>query len=386
MQRWAFTAVLSIAAAALAAPPSPLQADQKDPSRPPKIYVVPFGLDGKGQMGTDIHSSIYEKVVKDVKAKKPDLIIISLDSAERGRREYSGAERDSLGERGVNNSEDMRKTLALFKQELGDIPQVMWVQDSVGFGTLFALAWPNMYTKADARLWGLGKVSLQAKSNDHEVERKWLAAAVGIANGFVLSGGHPTVIGSAMMDPERKLSVSFKGREFDWKDDESGTFLIDGDPQRPANFDARSAEDFGLSDGTADSVEDVMFQLGYREWDDSLCKNGQDGTKLVGDYIKSWRKTWDESQFALGECERALQDGSDSKGLSKAKKSLETILEGIKKYPSVELRWRMNRQSKENFEAMLKDVKEKIRKRGSSGSSGGSGGSGGMGGPGGRPQ
>jgi regulatory protein len=96
MNRWALTAVLSLAATAIAAPPSPLQADQKDPSKPPKIYVVPFGLDGKGQMGTDIHSCIYEKVVKDIKAKKPDLVIISLDSAERGRREYSGAERDSL--------------------------------------------------------------------------------------------------------------------------------------------------------------------------------------------------------------------------------------------------------------------------------------------------
>jgi hypothetical protein len=336
--------------------------------------VVPFGLDGKGQMGTDIHSCIYEKVVKDIKAKKPDLVIISLDSAERGRREYSGAERDSLGERGVNNSEDMRTTLGLFKQDIGDIPQVMWVQDSVGFGTLFALAWPNMYTKSDARLWGLGKIAMQAKSNDHEVERKWLAAHVGISNGFVLSGGHPTVIGSAMMDPERKLSVSFKGRDFDWKEDQSGTFLIDGDPQRVANFDARSAEDFGLSDGAADSLEDLMFQLGYREWDDSLAKNGQDGTKMVGDYIKAWRKVWDDSQLAFGECQRALQDSGDSKSLSKAKKALETILEGINKYPSVELRWRMSGQGKAQFEAMLKDVKDKMRKKSSSGGSGGSGG------------
>ena len=160
MNRWALTAVLSLAATAIAAPPSPLQADQKDPSKPPKIYVVPFGLDGKGQMGTDIHSCIYEKVVKDIKAKKPDLVIISLDSAERGRREYSGAERDSLGERGVNNSEDMRTTLGLFKQDIGDIPQVMWVQDSVGFGTLFALAWPNMYTKSDARRMATRSVSI----------------------------------------------------------------------------------------------------------------------------------------------------------------------------------------------------------------------------------
>jgi hypothetical protein len=115
MNRWALTAVLSLAATAIAAPPSPLQADQKDPSKPPKIYVVPFGLDGKGQMGTDIHSCIYEKVVKDIKAKKPDLVIISLDSAERGRRgqghgvRRQGAHARRLGRRQVRPVQRRRR-------------------------------------------------------------------------------------------------------------------------------------------------------------------------------------------------------------------------------------------------------------------------------------
>lgn len=51
--------------------PSPLQMNQKDPSKAPKIYVIPMGLNGKGQISTDIRLSIYEKVVKDVKEKNP---------------------------------------------------------------------------------------------------------------------------------------------------------------------------------------------------------------------------------------------------------------------------------------------------------------------------
>ena len=50
--------------------PSPLQMNQKDPSKAPKIYVIPMGLDGNGQIGSDIRLSIYEKVAKDVKEKK----------------------------------------------------------------------------------------------------------------------------------------------------------------------------------------------------------------------------------------------------------------------------------------------------------------------------
>ncbi|MGA1266076.1 MAG: hypothetical protein ACO32J_02715 [Phycisphaerales bacterium] len=373
MHRTAVIVSMLVSSWTLAAPPSPLQPDQADPSKPPKVYVVPFGLDGKGQMGTDIHSSIYEKVVKDIREKNPDLIVISLDSAERGKREYSGAESDSLRERGVNNSEDMRETLALFKRDLGDIPQVMWVQDSVGFGTLFAMAWPHMYTKGDARLWGLDKISRQAKSNDHEVERKWLAASVGIANGFLIEGGHPAIIGAAMMDPERMLSVSFKGREFNWTADRDGTFLIDGDPRNVANFDARSAEDFGLSDGSADTLDDLMFQLGYRDYDDSLVKGGEDGTKLVGDYIAAWRKTFDEGREALGEYQRS-GGGEDAREMTKARKALERILAGMKKYPAVELRWRMtNGLDQARVEGMIKEIKEKQKRSRSGGGSGGMG-------------
>jgi len=376
MSRLALAASLLVTSWTLAAPPSPLQQDQPDPSKPPKVYVVPFGLNGKGQMGTDIHSSIYEKVVKDIRDKKPDLIVISLDSAERGKREYSGAESDSLRERGVNNSEDGRKTLALFKRDLGDIPQVMWVQDSVGFGTLFAMAWPHMYTKGDARLWGLDKVSRQAKSNDHEVERKWLAAAVGIANGFLIEGGHPAIIGAAMMDPERMLSVSFKGREFHWTADRDGTFLIDGDPRFVANFDARSAEDFGLSDGSADTLDDLMFQLGYRDYDDSLVKAGQDGTKLVGDYIASWRKVFEADFEAFAEYRR-LGDSTDTKEITKARKALEQVLAGMKRYPAVELRWRMTvGLDQAGVEGLIKQLKEKLKGV----KSGGAGGGGGFGG------
>ena len=375
MRSLALVLAAAVAATALADAPSPLQADQKDPAKPPKIYVVPFGMDGKGQMGTDIHSSVFQKVIKDVKAKKPDLIIIRLDSAERGRREYSGAERDSLGERGVNNSEDMRTTLGLFKQEIGDIPQVMWVKDSVGFGTLFAFAWPYMYTYPDARLYGLEKVSRNAQSNDFEVWRKWLAAGTGIANGFLQSGNRPSAIGSAMMDPERKLSVSFKGRSFDWRGDDSGTFVIDGSSQSVANFSARNAEDFGLSLGSADSLPDLMFLLGYREWDDSLNKDGQDGEKIVGDHIRNWRKAWDDGQVAWGEYERN-KGGGDTKSFNAAKKALETVLEGMNRYPAVAMRWRMQGVQKSAVEAKLKELKDS-RKGGSSGGSGGAGGKGG---------
>ncbi len=41
----------------------------------PGLYVIPM----KGQLGTDIHPSIYEKVVEDIRAHQPDLLVFVMN-------------------------------------------------------------------------------------------------------------------------------------------------------------------------------------------------------------------------------------------------------------------------------------------------------------------
>jgi hypothetical protein len=191
------TAVFAMAADA----PSPLQMNQKDPSKAPKIYVIPMGLDGNGQIGSDIRLSVYEQVVKDVKAKKPDLIIFQLESTDgKTGKAYLG--NDDRSERGRIDFEDARKMVDLLKTEFVNIPQVMWVKDSVGFSTALALAWPDLYMTSKARLWGMSRVMEFVQHPDPEVVRKFLAAWTGIAIGFLRRGGYPPELGLAMMRPE----------------------------------------------------------------------------------------------------------------------------------------------------------------------------------------
>lgn len=351
--------------------PSPLQMNQKDPSKAPKIYVIPMGLNGKGQISTDIRLSIYEKVVKDVKEKKPDLIIFQLQSDDgKNGQDYLG--NDDRSERGQIDFEDARKMVDLLKAELASIPQVMWVKDSVGFSTALALAWPDLYMTSNARLWGMSRVMEFVQHPDPEVVRKFLAAWTGIANGFLRRGGYPPELGLAMMRPEKFLSVSWDGRKLAWRQDSSGTFVIDSSDTLVANFDAKTAEDFGLCDGIADNIEDLMFLLGYREWDDSLGKNNQDGVKIVGDYITEWRKTYAKSVESLNEFEK---NKSDPKKINSAKQALEKIRDSMKKFPAVEYRWKIDRGLDLNeVETMILKLKE----QGKSGS--GSGGTGRLGG------
>ncbi len=350
--------------------PSPLQMNQKDPSKAPKIYVIPMGLDGNGQIGSDIRLSIYEKVAKDVKEKKPDLIIFQMESADgKTGKTYLG--NDDRSEKGRIDFEDARKMVDLLKLDLSDFAQVMWVKDSVGFSTVIAMAWPDLYMTSSARLWGMSRVMELARHPDPEVVRKFLAAVTGIANGFLRRGGYPPELGLAMMRPEKTLSVSWSGRNLMWRDDTKGTFLVDGDELVVANFDAKTAEDLGLCDGIADSVEDLMFLLGYREWDDSLCKNNKDGTKIVGDYIIDWRKAFVKSLESFAEYEKY---SADPKKMNSAKQALERVRDAMKKYPAVEFRWKTERGvSLDVVEKLLLELKEKSK----SGSGGGGGGLGG---------
>ena len=116
---------------------SPWQADQADPTKIPTVYVVPL----RGQLGTDIHSSIYGEIVKDVKAKKPDLILFTLESADIDRNDY--LQNDNQEEASLSNFEDARILMRYLKEDLKDFPQAMRVQDSVGFGSRIAMGWPD---------------------------------------------------------------------------------------------------------------------------------------------------------------------------------------------------------------------------------------------------
>lgn len=357
MKRFAPLFVLMLAAvfAMAADAPSPLQMNQKDLSKAPKIYVIPMGLDGNGQIGSDIRLSVYEQVVKDVKVKKPDLIIFELESTDgKTGKAYLG--NDDRSERGRIDFEDARKMVDLLKTEFVNIPQVMWVKDSVGFSTALALAWPDLYMTSKARLWGMSRVMEFVQHPDPEVVRKFLAAWTGIANGFLRRGGYPPELGLAMMRPEKTLSVSWDGRNLIWRDDTNGTFLVDGSENFVANFDAKTAEDLGLCDGIADSVEDLMFLLGYREWDDSLGKGNQDGVKIVGDYITDWRKAYAKSIENFTEFENYLKDPKKS---SAAKQTLEKIRSAMKKFPAVEYRFKMEgRPSLADLDTLLLQLKE----------------------------
>ncbi|MCP4797605.1 MAG: hypothetical protein GY885_15745, partial [Phycisphaeraceae bacterium] len=346
-------------------------------SKVPVVYVVPMS----GQMGTDIHPSIYDEVVKDVMEVQPDVIVYQLKSADIDNNFYLAGndDRREFGLAKIGEYRDLVRTL----HEKLDARQVMWVEDSVGLGSLLALSWPEMYMSEGARLWGLARVSSMAAGwSDPDVASKMLNAWVGMGNGFLQIGGYPLEIGWAMMRPEYNLSASFKGREVTWANDTAGQWVVDSSGDNVANFNASLAEDMGLSQGTVENLDDLMFLMGYREYDEA-----DSGKEMVEKYVSDWRRTFDRCKTWWADAQQKMgwASGDDAiKYLGSAKTDMERILRACRQYPAVEARWQQDYgMSILQLELQIEGIKDQIgdmrrgnQNRGRGGSNRGRGGGG----------
>ena len=349
-------------------------------NRVPVVYVVPMS----GQMGTDIHPSIYDEVIKDALKVKPDVIVYQLKSADIDNNFYL-AGNDDRREFGMAKIEEYRELVRALHQKL-DARQVMWVEDSVGLGSLLALSWPELYMSDGARLWGLSRVAQMAAGwSDPDVASKMLNAWVGMGNGFLQIGGYPLEIGWAMMRPEYVLSASFKGREVTWANDTGGQWVVDSNKEGVANFNASLAEDMGLSEGTVENLDDLMFLLGYREYDEV-----ESGKNIVEKYVEDWRRTFDRCKSWYADAQQKLGWASGDEAiryLGAAKTDLEKILRACKQYPAVAARWQQDYgTSILQLELQIEGIKDQIgdMRRGNGGGGRKGGGNPGRGGGGGR--
>ncbi len=343
------------------------------------FYLVPM----KGQMGTDIHLAAYEQIIEDIKAKNPDVLIFDLNSADIDKQEY--IQQEDKAEAGLMLIEDYRDLVQVFRDRIPkNIRQVMWVEDSVGMASLVAMAWPEMYMKPGARLFGLSLLWQMSKNwADKDVRMKMMAAWTGIGKGFLQYGGHPNELGEAMMRPERLLSCSFVGRKVKWFMSDEGETVIDNSKEAVVSFNNKTAEEFEISQGTAETLEDLAFLLGYREF--KVIQGLEDSPALK--YKEDWRRLYDRCVEWFGDYQTAMKraNGDDAaKWLGVGKNRLEDILSAMERFKAIENRMAPMGISKAAIQSMIDDIKERIleikkmekgsRNRGGSGSGGGSGG------------
>ena len=319
-----------------------------------KVYVFPM----VGQMGTDISEPIFKTLIEDVKKQKPDILVLRLKSADVDRINH--LRNDDPNEFGlVNEITTYRDMVKSVHDELRDIPQVMWLEDAVGVSGLAALAWQRMYMTSDARLGGLNQFEdmVEAQWQDAEVRSKMVAEWSGIMKGLVQLGGHPDTLADAMIFAERTLSVTVDSTDVTWVGDTTGTWVVDSSEERAVRFEAPVAEEILLSDGTADTLDDLVFLLGYRDY-----TKIETGEKIAKQYTDDWRKGM---KNVLEWMEEASQTEDDIAGLGRRKSFYEKVLAALKSFPVIEKRREIagNGISRQAIEGAIDDITRDVRRQ-----------------------
>ena len=349
---------------------------------PPVVYVIPM----EGYMGIDISGLVYDKIIKDVKEKKPDLIVFRLNSADgRMNDKYMEAVDSARKDDKINplrlasGITDYRDLAAKLHNELDTYPMVMYVQDSRGISCVYALAWPYMFMAPDARIAGLDIVASLGGGNDVDIKAKMFSAWTSIAKGILELGGRQQELYDSLVRPDRTLSADIEGRTTKWRSDTAGSwYVIDTSLEAAARFTAKSAEDTGLTDGIAVDIPDLLFLLGYPEY--TLSESGE---KIFRDYNSTWRKQFVESKKWMEDFQQPMEQASD---LGKRKQILEKMQKMFKQYPSFAKMWEWTRgltddQLKILIEQLTEQIRGNSQKKSGSGTTGGKGGGKGPAGP-----
>jgi hypothetical protein len=360
----------------------------------PLIYVVPM----KGQMGTDINPDVYKEMLQDIRDYGPDLIVIELECRDNEERLYSRIEANEKGFDGLQYLDKYHEIASFFHDELRDVPQTVWIQDSRGISSILAMAWTNpeqgrhLLMAPNARLGGLGQsaINFLRVQSDANTLGKYREAYMARLKGFAEYGGVNLEVIDAMVRPEFPLSATWQGRNVTWTLDRVGEYLVDGSEERTADFTVKTAEDFCLSDGTADTLDDLALLSGMREY---RIAEGR-AEEIFENYKEGWRAAFESCKNSFRDYDKYMgwATGEDTaRYLGRAKRELEKVIAAIDRYPPVEIRLVAEfgqQASRFNLVTQVEILEEQLRAlrqagRGAAGGAGGGRGPGGAAGGGG---
>jgi hypothetical protein len=344
----------------------------------PSFYIVPM----KGQMGTDINLEVYEEMIDDIREHDPDYIIIHMDCQDSEDRLMSRIAQQDRGLDGSTFLDMYREVVGVFRDELRDTPQILWIEDAVGISSVIAMSWPDMYMHPRARFGGIAGAARNFMVADPEVRAKFREGYMGWLRGFAEYGDNDIRLIDAMVLPDTYLSATWKGRDVVWTLDKNGEYVVDDSDKSTVNFSAKHAEDFCISDGTAESLDDLALLMGIREY--RVCDGAGEG--VFEAYREDWRRRFENCAewFADYEKFRGWASGDDAvKYLGRAKQMLQKIIAAARAHKAIELRLMMDYGVRlADLELMVDQMNEQLR---AMRQRGGRGGGGGRGAPGGRP-
>lgn len=296
----------------------------------PRVYH--FKLEG--DFGKDITTTPLSKAFDQALSASPDVIVIEMDCQSIG------------GFDGLFAARIEEMTPQIERAIAGGQRVVFWIDRAMGGAAFLPFVSPEIYFQRDGRLGGIGTLQ-DFDIGNKRVNEKQISLRLGHAEGLAITGGYAPELIRAMARMEYWLSYRIRGGQIEFlqreptqQDASEGWILLTDDGQGKnkdkmedvvrergndvLNLDAETALQLQVSDGTAESLDDLVFLLGYgREYE----KLGEDSTKA----LKDWSERVDRAEESI---QRLVKDieAAGSSGRARGDDARRAVNEQIRRY------------------------------------------------------
>lgn len=389
--------------------PTPASAGKADPEQAQpaqsagdktKVYWVEL----KGEFGVDIAETPLRQAVRDAQNNKADVLLVSLEN------DWSEGIQDLPSDPEIGEFDELFRAekfapiLSTELMETFDSPPkvVFWVKQAMGGAAFLPMVARTIYFAPEGRMGGIGNLSTMFGSiGDEMVRQKQYSLRMAHAEGMAILGGHDYRIMRAMARIEYVLSMRFEGGRavllermpqgpdevlltWDGKEPNRDTIRdrATGEGKDVLTLNAKLAQDLGISQGTAESIDDLMYKM-------DLSRSGEVVRGNSQAIFQQWRRGLDSAKRTIRENLRKFaetQVQGDFTERTKARgtqqRLLQEILDLLNRYDeSISRRWRGQNGVPQPQDLRLRIETLKIEQLlDGPGGGGGGGGGGGMGG------
>ncbi|MCK4873305.1 MAG: hypothetical protein KAS72_11315 [Phycisphaerales bacterium] len=165
---------------------------------------------------------------------------------------------------------------------------VIWVEFAFQGAGLLPFVDEDVYFKSDGIMGGVTRFDddIREAPADDMIKEKWISATMGQVEGVCIQGGYDTRLVKAMIKESFELSVDFVGGQPIYHEDLTGKYVLTDNGEGEyedtiseggqtvrfqnqndvLNLNAEMAYRLRVSDGTADTLDELMSLLHVRKW------------------------------------------------------------------------------------------------------------------------
>lgn len=268
--------------------------DEAIPEDALRVYVMELN----GRFGWDISKTPVQSAVERAREMNADIIVVKCNNHWKQNEVFDDEMYDDQGEFEYNTAE---KIQPVFTSELRakwekEPKVVFWVDRAMSGMAFLPLVNPTIYFTSDGRLGGAeGLEGFYGSTGDEVVRDKLESAMGGHIRGMAIAGGYDPKLIDAMTKKSYVLSYKIEnGKPVYLEGEAPGDWILltddgegenaDTDRQLVRNegndaltFDADLAYKLGVSKGTADTLEDLFFEMGIEDRAHVLNDDDDDG-------------------------------------------------------------------------------------------------------------